>query len=219
MKSARRDDDATPEPPNNILALRSARGWSQDRLAQEAGTTAGTIQKLESRDMQLTHKWMARLAAALGVSKCALIEDAAPPHPAEPVAPSGMAEDAEAYAPGPGEHLPLEAGGEPLGYVIVTSRALDQVGVLPGDILTIAMSPRAVAAVADGDLVVAQHYSDTDLTHATTILRQYVEPGLLTTNSRADNARSLALATDSVAIKGVVRELRRAPRRDRRPRP
>ena len=51
---------------NQIAALRSAKGWSQGRLAREADTSRQQIHKLEHGIRRLTPVWAGRLAAALG---------------------------------------------------------------------------------------------------------------------------------------------------------
>lgn len=63
---------------NRILALRKARGLSQDGLAQRVNTTKMTIQRLETGARKLTHDWMLRLAPALGTSPSSLIESSVP---------------------------------------------------------------------------------------------------------------------------------------------
>lgn len=60
---------------NNIAKLRKSRGWTMDRLAQEVGTDASTISKLEKGKTMLNADWMARLAKALETSQASLIEE------------------------------------------------------------------------------------------------------------------------------------------------
>lgn len=63
------------------------------------------------------------------------------------------------------------------------------------------MSARAVAACGTGDVVIAQLY---DGMSAMTLLRQFVAPSLLITNSYAPNLPTINTRTDDAAIKGVV---------------
>ena len=60
-------------PKNRIKELRVARGWSQEDLAQAAGTTNQQIGRLEKSARSLTVEWMERLAAPLGVQPQDLI--------------------------------------------------------------------------------------------------------------------------------------------------
>lgn len=56
--------------PNRIKELRAARGWSQQRVAERLNdqTVAGTIAKLESRQMALSADYILGLAEVFGVS-------------------------------------------------------------------------------------------------------------------------------------------------------
>ena len=64
---------------NQIAALRSAKGWSQGRLAREADTSRQQIHKLEHGIRRLTPVWAGRLAAALGCDIVDLDPDSPPP--------------------------------------------------------------------------------------------------------------------------------------------
>lgn len=55
-----------PKFKNRIAILRSAKGWNQDDLAEAIGAHRVTVSKLERGDMQLTPKWMDRMASVLG---------------------------------------------------------------------------------------------------------------------------------------------------------
>jgi transcriptional regulator with XRE-family HTH domain len=64
---------AFDEPPNRIAEIRSARGMTQQDLADLADTSNQQIGHLESGARRLTDKWMARLAPHLGVPASALM--------------------------------------------------------------------------------------------------------------------------------------------------
>ncbi len=53
------------EFPNRIRELRSARGWSQDKLAAEVGCSKPQISDLERGNVHLTVEWMRKIAWAL----------------------------------------------------------------------------------------------------------------------------------------------------------
>lgn len=63
--------------PNKIRALRLARQWSQQQLADAARpkTTQPQIDRLERGQRKLTQEWMQRLGAALEVEPAALLPD------------------------------------------------------------------------------------------------------------------------------------------------
>jgi len=83
----------------------------------------------------------------------------------------------------------------------VKSSVLDCLDYKPGDILFIDIGQAAVNELKPGQCVLAQYYSGMA---ATTILRQFISPSLLITNSRRENFVPLNLDVDDVAIKGVV---------------
>jgi transcriptional regulator with XRE-family HTH domain len=57
-----------------IRELRKTRGLTLQQLAEQAGTTAQTIQRLETDNMSVSVDWLLRIAPALGVSPAALLE-------------------------------------------------------------------------------------------------------------------------------------------------
>lgn len=59
---------------NRIAELRQARGWSQEELAKQAGTTNQQIGRLEAGTRRLTVGWMERLARPLGVAPQDLLD-------------------------------------------------------------------------------------------------------------------------------------------------
>lgn len=59
--------------PNRIRELRLAKGWSQDRLAEEVGCSKMQISGLERGKPKLDLEWMRRLAVPLGVTPADLL--------------------------------------------------------------------------------------------------------------------------------------------------
>jgi hypothetical protein len=62
-------------------------------------------------------------------------------------------------------------------------------------------SKASVTAIENGDPVIAQLTSDRD---AITLLRQYIAPSLLITNSSEDNAPIINLRNEDAGIQGIV---------------
>lgn len=62
--------------PNQIRALREARGWSQDDLARKVRCSKNQISDLERGNRGLTLTWMQRVATALQVTPGALLNRA-----------------------------------------------------------------------------------------------------------------------------------------------
>lgn len=81
------------------------------------------------------------------------------------------------------------------------SDVLDQIGIAHGSVLIVDASPEAIEGISSGDAVIAQLY---DEMRAVTVLRQFIAPSLLITNSSHANSPIINLRTDDAAIKGVV---------------
>ena len=64
----------TTEPKNNLRAWRVFRGLSQAELGERVDTTANVISQLESGVRGLSHKWLLRLAPALGTTPGFLLD-------------------------------------------------------------------------------------------------------------------------------------------------
>lgn len=60
--------EVTTELGNRIKTLRKAKGWTQEKLAQEAGVTFPTVNKAEKGRRMVELGTMNKIAAALGVS-------------------------------------------------------------------------------------------------------------------------------------------------------
>lgn len=204
-------------PGQRVRELRAERKWSLQRLADEVqkaapsqkAPTAGTMQKLEAGEMQMTVRWMARLARAFGIAERDLLGTT------ESVPAGELREDAVPYQPRPGEPVPVATNLANPGFFLVRTAVLNELGINPGDVIVADLSETAVAAVAHGDIVICQHYDDEKMLVAQTLIREFIEPSLLVTNSTTANEKSLNLKTDNVAIKavagGMYRPIRRRP--------
>lgn len=79
--------------PNRIREHRKRLGWSQEKLADEAGTTTQQVSRLEKSQRRLADEWLERLARALAVTKADLLSDAFS-IPGRPPGQSDLAKDA-----------------------------------------------------------------------------------------------------------------------------
>jgi transcriptional regulator with XRE-family HTH domain len=61
-------------PPNHLAKWRHFRRLSQADLGELAGTTGSMIHHLENGDRALSHKWLMRLAPALGTTPGFLLD-------------------------------------------------------------------------------------------------------------------------------------------------
>lgn len=68
------DEDSKNGGPNYLRAWREFRRFTQDDLAEKAGTTQGQIAHLEADRRELSAKWLRRLAPALGTTPGMLLD-------------------------------------------------------------------------------------------------------------------------------------------------
>ena len=190
------DSTGKSDMKNRIKDLREQRGWSLDQLAGRIGdsTQASTVHKLETGTMKLTTEWMEKLGLAFGLDPIDIIDDRPRAGFAEDVA----RYDAEGRAPMP--NVPARAGH---ALYMVTSGALDEIGIFKGDIVDVDESEIARRAIATGDIVIADVEAGPSGT-MTTVMREFIEPALLITNSRAENAIPINTRTTRTHILGVV---------------
>lgn len=186
---------------NRIKALREARGWSLEDVAErmsetsQVPTQASTVHKLETGAMKLTTEWMERLGKAFGVHPVDVIYDR--PH-------GGFAEpDLAGYDASDGPSIVQQAARRGRGLYRVISNALDEIGIVKGGVVEVDESLDAVRRLATGDVVTADVEGE-DGAPASSVMREYVEPSLLITNSREENALPINMRRQTVRITGVV---------------
>ncbi len=180
---------------NRIREIREQRGLTQAQLAEAIGTTQPTIYRLELGRRKLTVEWMQKIAKALNVNTADLIATAVI---------AGLSEEAEPYVSEDAAVSASALAKRGLAHFRVKSNSVEAAGIPAGSVILIDMSPEAIMRVATGDVVIAQVNSHAELLKATTIVRQYVAPALLTTNRAGANlAFSMNDAAFDVAIKGV----------------
>ena len=188
--------EGTTPVSNVIRSLRTARGWTMEQLAEAIGATISTINRIEKGEVRLVSDWVPKLAAVLGVSEAEIAGLG--------TAPPGLSEDATPFVADPGHPLERAAFGPSRDIWVVTSDALDAIGLYPGDKVVLDRSPAAVDAIATGDAVIVQIVDRDAPLRTTALLRQFVEPDLFITNARDHNAASLNRRHDDVRVLGVV---------------
>jgi len=170
------------------------------QLAELAGLSQPYLTRIENGERGLSVPVAERIAMSLGAS----VQDVLGLKEGGPL-PPGLSEDAAPYVAASDDLLAPALRRRPnvVPYKVKT-RVLDQIGLLPDDIVLIDISATAVDAVKPLQVVIAQVYDPTELLKATTILRQFVPPAMLVTNSSRENDRALNINTEDVHIKGVV---------------
>lgn len=199
---------------NRVRELRRARGLTVQQLADAVGLSHTHISRIENGQRGLSLEVAEALATAMTTTAAnvlgidtgtAAVLAANGTGAAENRSFRGVAEDAAPYTPAHDELPIAPRAGANVDPWIVKSRALDKLGIVPGTILYVSIAADAVAAVAPLQVVVAQIYDeDHDKLAATTVLRQFVPPSLLITNTAGESAPILDLDKGEAVIKGVV---------------
>lgn len=176
--------------------MREAKGLSQDELGARVGTNKFKISRIENEETRLDLELAVKIAQALDVSLAEVVGVESG---------GGFSEDAVSYQAGPSDPLyRLADNAKNRSLYKVQSNVLDELGIRAGDVLLIDVSAQAVEKVKPLAIVIAQLYSQQELLDATTLLRQFVPPSLLVTNSRGDNQSPINMSTTDAHIKGVV---------------
>jgi hypothetical protein len=179
-----------------VLLLERTTGKSIHQLAAEAGVAKTTIYRKKAGGQVFRPETLAKIAAAAGVAMAP-----ATPLPGAPI-PRGPAEDASPYPLDEGEPLApaltaLAAGSDAIKTWRVTSNALEDDGILRGDIVQVDTS----RAPRSGEKCLAQ----ADGRH---VLRVFEEAGpvaLLHTRTRDANLqKTLVVDNDRVTVLGIL---------------
>lgn len=191
---------------NRIRELRRARGLTVVSLAEAAGISHGYLTRIENWKRGLSVDLAEKLAMALETDAQDVLGLKRPgDQERQPSAPlQELAEDCEPYVAEPSD-LPLPRMRQNVDPWRVTSNALDKLGIKEGDIVFVDVSMGAVEKLAALQTVVAQVYhQNPQILIATTVMRQFVPPSLLITNSSVKNEVPLDLDSEQVAVKGVI---------------
>lgn len=182
---------------NRIKEFREARGWSLEQMSIRLGepTTPSTIHKLETGAMRLTTDWLAKLGAAFGVHPVDLIDDRVPSRLSDDV--TSLRSDA--VTPG------LAASAATKGHALyrVLNACLDEVGVLAGDIVEVDVAKVRLDEIATGDILIVDVATGGPGEFAK-LLREFVEPALLITNSRSNNSVPINMKSTMARVIGTV---------------
>lgn len=172
--------------PNRIAYWRQIRNMSQQQLADALGISQPSIQRIETERQPLTVDLMQSIAKALGVEPIDLLSVAMAAEIRPDLIPAHKASGAAKKA--------LDA----LGFIEyqATTNALERAGIAAGASCIFNCTEAAIGALVTGDVVAASAKID-ELPQRVLILRQYIEPGLLTTNRAGIN---VAVATDDPHI-------------------
>lgn len=189
---------------NKIAELRTARGWTQQDLAERVCDDDGnhpkvsTISKLELGKRRLTVPWLNEFSRALRVN------------PGELVKLFSQEQSFRGFEDNVGSWIPPENSSlermttETRAFYRTTDNCLDDLNIFEGTLILMDIGSEAIQNVTSQDVVIAQVYDEHDLTKATTIVRQFIHPAMLITNSATNNQAPINMRTKDVHIKGVM---------------
>lgn len=191
---------------HRIVELREAHGWSQEELGRRIGRSKSVVSRLESGETQLTLDMAKRIAQEFGVSIAEVLKlegvALAPDHGV------GFAEELLPYTSKAGDsHVP--AAGTHEERFVVDTDAVDAAGIRRGDVVIVDDSASAVARLAGLEVVRVRLHPPEDFMKPVTLLRQFVPPRLLVTNSTQGNGPSINMDEQDAHIVGVVKSTHR----------
>ena len=191
----------------HLKQLRRHKGLTAEELADLIGISQGHMSRIENGQRGLSVAIAEAIAEQLDVDVPTVL--GIHKRQAEP-APTTLHEDAEPYTSEDSD-LPVQPRRHHnIDPWRVKSNVLDRMGITRNDVAFVNSSADAVEKLAPLQAVVAQIYDPHDLTKARTILRQFVPPSLLITNSSGSNEMPIDMERADVAIKGVVVSVHRA---------
>lgn len=176
---------------NRIHELRTTRGWSMGSLGErlKPPVDSGQVNKIEKAGDKLDLAWINRMSEGFGCDAIEVVSDAQ-------IERQPVGSDVERVIPD---------RGDPFATLISKDRelwrvqnpVLDELGLAIGAMLLIGTGEFSPSAIQTGETVIAQ-VGDIFL------LREFVEPSLLITNSKGENARPRNLRHDGAKVIGRV---------------
>ncbi|MDX2265405.1 MAG: helix-turn-helix transcriptional regulator [Hyphomicrobiales bacterium] len=183
-----------PMSDNRLRQIRKDRGVTLEKLAETTGLSVTYLSRVETGKRGITLEGLEKVAQALSVSVNDII----------PAGVLGMAEDAQPFLPPKGSPLARTLAGTHQALYRIKSDVLSELGIRAGELHVVDYSSEAIASVKAGDAVIVQLYDDKNLTAAKTIVRQFVPPKLLISNSRDYNTLPIHMDAVDAHIRGVI---------------
>ncbi|MEL6746241.1 MAG: helix-turn-helix transcriptional regulator [Pseudomonadota bacterium] len=184
-----------------LARIRTERGLTLEQLSERAGMSVSVLSRLE-HDGQYRMPHIEALTRALGVTIPELLglRDGAPTMAfAEP--------DVQRLEPQETAQFGSAAAGQALSetqsYYRAKTGVLDRIGIRPGDIVIIDIGDEALRKVPDGAAVLANIYAGDDAS-AITVMRQWLAPSLLVTNSHSRALPPIDLEHVDGALMAIV---------------
>lgn len=178
---------------NRIRELREGKGLTQEQLGKLVGRSKYVIGRIEEGKTPLKVEMARKLADALEVPLPDIFT--------EPRV-SDFQEEAAPYVSQGESQIIRAIRRRNLEPWTIKSDSLEALGIRPGDMRLFDHGQEAVDSVRTGDVVIVQLYDRKDPMLATTVIRQFVAPGLIVTNRKGTN---LAMTLDNPSFEGVIK--------------
>lgn len=194
-------------PANRVREFRIAAGLTLEQLADRMGLSHSHVQRVETGKRGLSVPLAERFADVFGKTTQEVLGMSATPANATGghLASGGFREDAEPYADR--KRLRLQPRkGENIDPWHIKSDAVARAGVRAGQVRFVDLSAEAVENVKPLQCVIAQIYDVGPEGRTVTVVRQFVPPSLLITNSDTICEMPLDIDKGDAYIKGVILE-------------
>ena len=175
---------------NRVRELRDKLGWTQEELAKKINVKKETISKIELRTQSMTEAQALALSQAFGVRIDDLYEGAGTI--------SATEDEVCPFTPNvnsPASHVPLQSNQY---WYRIAQTHLDQLGYMEGDELRVDIARKEPDSLKIGNVVIAKNRV------GSMILREFIPPSLLITNSLRHNLPILNLFADNILVIGAV---------------
>jgi transcriptional regulator with XRE-family HTH domain len=178
---------------NRIRQLRLERGLSLTEFAKLVGISESHLSRVESGVRGLHLSKMEAVARALGVPVATILSGQS----------LGYMPDVAPYTPPKGSAIERALTSSTQRMFKVLSDVLSELEVSEGDPIIADMAVNSIKELKMGDVVVAQVFVD-DSKEGVLLLRQYINPKLLISNSADQNAMPIQMDRAKIQILGRV---------------
>ena len=189
-------------PTNRIRELRKAKGLTLVQLSELTGVSQPHLSRLEGQKRMLLPPVAERIAGVLGSSAAHVMGYDADAEASQPS--GGFGQDLVPYV-GLDPNDPLLALAGPNRYLfLVETDAVSKARVYRSDVVVVDDSAERVRRVQPLDIVRVRYHPAEDFMKPLTLLRQFVPPRLLITNSDKGNLPSIDMDEEDAHIVGIV---------------
>lgn len=180
---------------NRIYELRSAKGWSAERLAEALNCSTPQVYRLENSVRNLTQKHINRIAKVFGVAPADVMMESLP---------VGVHEHDVEPATTTHDGVDKALRGRQIYLYTVLSDVVAQAGVQRGDLISVDQSKNSIAEIKAGDIALLS--VKRGARRPRLLLRQALPPRIFVNNPRSGAVSTIVLggSSDTVTVIGVV---------------